>query len=424
MQDSVKAILGIFNRAGFEAYYNGEKCRNELYNAVVQNKHLKTLNTTIITNALPEEIKRIFPRAIENENNKMIFSMEFGNEVIGIESFHKQTYYLKNGNKETFLTIPQIEHVNTLKEDYQRKIFTINCVAQDINDEYHYEDISAYNDMEKGIIRTIDNPKDVFFEFPIRTLQAFTLMSQTGFLIEKNTLKSIHSTMRYLRNMPSELVGKELRKIMTGRYVMQTLKLMHKEGIFNAKCLDEDKKIKIMSPFHECDDTKFDVLKRFRISNEVELELWSVLFEDKKQAYEELNKFHCFSEKEIHTILWLMDNKNLCKKSDNDIGMRKDIYNSIGEYEQQFGIHYLKELIIKSNHIYKMTDVFDTKEKKDKYTKRLMFNLCCRPYFVNQLTWDITDENKEKLIPKLLNTVHYPITDNEVAEFMKQNLGG
>ena len=71
-----------------------------------------------------------------------------------------------------------------------------------------------------------------------------------------------------------------------------------------------------------------------------------------------------------------------------------------------------------------MTDVFDTKEKKDKYTKRLMFNLCCRPYFVNQLTWDITDENKEKLIPKLLNTVHYPITDNEVAEFMKQNLGG
>ena len=88
--------------------------------------------------------------------------------------------------------------------------------------------------MEKGIIRTIDTPKDVFFEFPIRTLQAFTLMSQTGFLIEKNTLKSIHSTMRYLRNMPSELVGKELRKIMTGRYVMQTLKLMHKEGIFNA----------------------------------------------------------------------------------------------------------------------------------------------------------------------------------------------
>ena len=143
MQDSVKAILGIFNRAGFEAYYNGEKCRNELYNVVVQNKHLKTLNTTIITNALPEEIKRIFPRAIENENNKMIFSMEFGNEVIGIESFHKQTYYLKNGNKETFLTIPQIEHVNTLKEDYQRKIFTINCVAQEINDEYHYEDISA-----------------------------------------------------------------------------------------------------------------------------------------------------------------------------------------------------------------------------------------------------------------------------------------
>ena len=34
MQDSVKAILGIFNRAGFEAYYNGEKCRNEFAGSV------------------------------------------------------------------------------------------------------------------------------------------------------------------------------------------------------------------------------------------------------------------------------------------------------------------------------------------------------------------------------------------------------
>jgi len=422
MQDSVKAILNIFSRAGFQAYYDGEKCRNELYNEVVKNKHLKTLHTTIVTNAKPNEIKKIFPRVIEDETNPMIFSMDFGNENINIESFHKQIYYLNNGKKETFLFKPQVEPVDTLKEDFDRKVFTINCVAQDLNEEYHYEGISAYDDMEKGVITTINDSKQVMYEFPIRTLLAFALMSETGFTIDKKVLKNIHSNMRYLRYMPSELVGKTLRKIMTGKYVMQTLKLMHKEGIFNAKCLNGDKKIKIMSPFHDCDETKFDALKRFRISNEVELELWSVLFDNTKEAYKELDKFHCFSEQELNTIIWLMKNRNLCKKSDNDIDMRKDIYNSIGDYEQQFGIHYLKELIIKSNHIYKMTDVFDTKEKKDRYTKRLMFNLCCRPYFVNQLTWETTDENKKKLIPALLNTEHYPVTDEEITAFM-QKLG-
>ena len=52
-----------------------------------------------------------------------------------------------------------------------------------------------------------------------------------------------------------------------------------------------------------------------------------------------------------------------------------------------------------------------------------MFNLCCRPYFVNQITWNISDENKQKLIPKLLNEVNYPVTEDEIKQYIKINLG-
>lgn len=420
MQDTAKAILTIFKNLNFKAYYNGEKCRNELYNDLNRGKHLKAVHTTIVTNALASDIQRIFPHAVVDEHNPMRFFIDFGNENIVIESFHKQTYYLSDGKTETFLAYPQVKHVDTLDEDFERKVFTINCVAQDL-EENNYYGVSAHIDMDKKIIQTIQKDKKVFYEYPIRTLQAFVLMSQTGYTISKDTLKYIRSTMRYLRFMPSELVGKELRKIIVGQYVVETFKLMNKLGIFNSKCLiDNDKKEKILETFHNCSPERFEVLNNFRISKEIEMELWSVLFDSQEQAYKELSKFHCFSEKELHTIMWIMNNQNICE-SKTDIEMRNNIYNSLTDFEKENGIHYLKELIIKLNHIYKIIHKNDIDKKT--LSKKLMFNLCCRPYFVNQITWNISDENKQKLIPKLLNEVNYPVTEDEIKQYIKINLG-
>jgi hypothetical protein len=206
---------------------------------------------------------------------------------------------------------------------------------------------------------------------------------------------------------------------------------MQKIGIFNSKCLvevevDENKterqKEKIMTPFHVGNASQFDVLSKFRISSEIELELWSLLFEDVEIAKAELGKFNCFTDKELNTILWLMNNRNICKVQD-DIEIRKTIYNSISDYEKTEGIHYLKELILMSSHIYKMTDEIDTKEQKKENCKRLMFNLCCRPYFINQLTWDVTDKQKEVLITKLLEEKVYPISDEEISNYILENGG-
>lgn len=428
MQPSAKAVLTVFQNLGFQAYYNGEKCRNELYNELVKGKHLKTLNTTIVTNALPENIKHIFPNAVQDENNEMRFKVEFGNEKMWVESFHTQTYYIKEDKKEQFLSVPVVEHVDTLEEDFIRKVFTINCVAQDI-EENNYYGVSARMDMGNKVIKTIKDSKEVFYEHPIRCLQAFTLMSHTGFSIEKQTLKDIKSTMRYLRYMPCELVGQELRKIIVGNNVIPTLKLMHKIGIFNSKCLvevnadeedSERQKEKILLSFHEGNASRFDILDKFRISNEIELELWSVLFDTPEMAYKELSKFNCFDEKEINTVIWLMKNRDLCN-FDDDMKIRQAIYNSISDFEKEQGIHYLKELIIKVSHIYKMTNEIDSKDIKKEKAKRLLYNLCCRPYFVNQLAWEVAENQKEKLIKKLLTEKVYPVSETDIKKYIEQN---
>ena len=89
MQESAKAILTILNNLKFEAYYNGDKCRNELYNEIYKGKgHLKTFKTTIVTNAKTEEICKFFPNHRVDENNSMIVYVNFANEEFQIESFH------------------------------------------------------------------------------------------------------------------------------------------------------------------------------------------------------------------------------------------------------------------------------------------------------------------------------------------------
>lgn len=245
-------------------------------------------------------------------------------------------------------------------------------------------------------------------------------MSLTGFKIDKEVLKNIKSTMRFLRFMPSEQVGNVLRKIIVGKYASETFKLMQKIGILNSKCLVNNEKQKILLTLQEYEPERFDVLDKFKKSSEIELELWSVLFDNESDAKNELSKFKSFSDLEIHTICWLMKNKNMCEQKD-DFGCRQALYDSITDFEQEQGIHYLKDLILQVNHIYARLHDKEDKNKVKELTKRLFFNLCSRPYFINQLTIDIDDSQKKELIPKLLLAQKYPIDDEMMRKFIEEN---
>ena len=418
MKDTVKAILNIFKNLNCKAYYSGESFRNEIYAEVSGQKHLKPVIPVVIVDTEPENILHTFQYVTQDESNLMLFTVEFGNELIAVECFHSQCYYLNDGKTEEFLSNPIVKRVHTLSDDLKRRCFTVNCMAQDVEENNIFE-YNSRMDMVDGVIKTISNAKDLFMEYPIRTLQAFTLMSQTGFTIDKKVLKDIKSTMRYLRFLPSELVGKELRRIMHGKYVVPTMKLMQSVGIFNSKCLVNGEKVKILTPFHEADDSIFDILTKFKITKDAELEFWSLMFDTSDIAVSELSKFGVFSEKDLNTIQWLMNNKAICDEHDN-ITTRKLMYASINDFERSEGIHYLKELILKLNHTYKILSD-DDKETKEKRLKHLMFNLCCRPYFVNQLTWKISKNKKEKLIPILLEEEVYPFMEEDVNKYIESH---
>jgi len=415
LQKTVKALINVFKTLNYEAYYVGERCRNEIYNKLIKAKKVRNSLSTIATSATKEDIQRIFPNAIANDKNDMIFNIDFGNDNIIVESFHSQQYYISE--EDTFLNIPITKQVDTLEEDFQRRVFTINGVAKNSDDENIFY-LTAQEDLLNKTIKTINKAKEVFHEYPIRCFQAFALMSQTGFDIDKDTLKSIKSNIRYLRYMPSRQVGDELRKIMRGKNAYNTLKIMHTISIFNSKCLYNDVKKKILYSFHTSDISIFDIIDKFTVTKDNELELWSLLFDNAKTAYDELSKFdNAFTDTEINTVVWLMNNKHLLTIQE-PIELRKSIFNSLHDIENREGIHYLKELIVHMNNIYMITS---EDENKQENVDRILFNLCSRPYFINQITWNITDERRTQLLPKLIECTKYPILPTEIEKFMSEN---
>jgi len=124
------------------------------------------------------------------------------------------------------------------------------------------------------------------------------------------------------------------------------------------------------------------------------------------------------NEEEKNIVRWLIENENMYDVQ-TDIDCIKAIKNSIGNYEKDKGIHYIKELITQNNH--KFT-VLHTDEQSKKTAQKIFFWLRARPYFVDQI--DIKNNEikaisnntanvlmtKQHLLDKLMVAKNYPRT--------------
>ena len=439
MQNSVQTILSIFKNMGYKAYISGEKFRNMFLSQQLGVDFPKVQRNTILVSATPEQVRKTFRNHTIDEEKPWLTIVDFANEWFMIESMHTEIYY--NSQTEEYYPNVKIKYTDDITKDFERQVFSINCIAVDGEQHFSYAQHTLL-DINDRIIRLANDNWNVFREYPVRILDMFYLMAVTGFAPEKELLKLAKSNIRYLRFMPANIIGTRLRKIIACKHSQRAFQLMHKLGLFGSRCAcGNDDKQRIVDAWHTKENAMFDILGNFRKSPAIELELWSCLFSTVQEMREELEKFQCFDEKELHTIEWLMNNKGICNQKDNE-GFRFAIYNSIGGYERKQGIHYLKNLILKAIHIYKNTST-DSKDIKKRRSAQIMFNLCARPYFTSQFktvfeelskpkssndkptvlrSLTLTKKEKAMLIPLLLTEKQYPINDVAMIEYYNSTI--
>ena len=178
----------------------------------------------ITTDALPEDVQKIFPKTKATGIRYGTVSIFKGKDTFEVTTFRSDNKYLNHRKPEG------VKFSSNIEEDLKRRDFTINAFAMDyegnIKDIFHGKE-----DLEAKLIRAIGVPDIRFNEDALRMLRAFRFVSKLGFDIETETSQSIQKNILLLKEISNERILMELKKICAYPYHIKALKLLEKSGI-------------------------------------------------------------------------------------------------------------------------------------------------------------------------------------------------
>lgn len=220
----VAIIINQLKKAGYESYIVGGCVRDLILSR-------KTKDWDFTTNAEPEQIQKLFPHSF--------YDNSFGTVGVPVELpmsskksvkviFEITTFRSEHGYTD-FRHPDKISWGKNLKDDLQRRDFTINAMAYDGKDIIDLYD--GAHDLKYKIIRAVGNPQLRFQEDALRMMRAIRIATELSFTVEKNTFDAIKKHAYLLRKISSERIRDELLKIVASDYPSDGIKLLRNCGI-------------------------------------------------------------------------------------------------------------------------------------------------------------------------------------------------
>jgi len=212
-------VVHKLNDSGFEAYFVGGCVRDLLLN-------LRPKDFDIATNALPEQVKKLFRNSRLVGRRFRLAHVYFGREIIEVATFRGKVLGHHTG---------MIMHDNvygTLEEDAWRRDFTINALYYDIKNQSFIDYVGGLKDLDEKIIRVIGDPEKRYHEDPVRMLRALRLSAKLGFALDAEAIKPISHLAGLLQNIPAARIFEETLKWFLGGNSFAAFKLLRQYGLF------------------------------------------------------------------------------------------------------------------------------------------------------------------------------------------------
>jgi len=124
----------------------------------------------------------------------------------------------------------------TLKDDQDRRDFTINALAVSLNEKDYGKLIDPFDgvsDIKKGILRTPLEPLQTFSDDPLRMMRAIRFASQLGFTIEQKTFQAIKDEADRISIVSQERITDELVKIIDSPIPSIGFDLLYQSGLLH-----------------------------------------------------------------------------------------------------------------------------------------------------------------------------------------------
>ena len=281
----VLKTLKTLEKKGFEVYIVGGAVRDLLMNK-------QTYDWDFTTNAKPEQIQKMFPESFYDNKfgtvgitaEELVEQFKLTNypfkkegikpkEVFEITTFRSEASYSDRRHPD------KVFWGKTLKEDLQRRDFTINAMAIKVKSKKLkvksckiIDPFNGQKDIEKRLIRTVGKADQRFSEDALRMMRAIRIASQLSFILEEKTLKAIKRNAFLIKKISKERVRDELLKILASNYPTDGIKLLFTSGLLEHIMPELIKTKKVKQAGHHTKDVwnhSLDSLKECPSSNPI-----------------------------------------------------------------------------------------------------------------------------------------------------------
>ncbi|MGA2191259.1 MAG: polynucleotide adenylyltransferase PcnB [Steroidobacteraceae bacterium] len=242
-------VLYRLKEAGYQGFLVGGAVRDLLLGITPK-------DFDVATNALPDEVRRLFRNCRLIGRRFRLAHVHFGQEIIEVATFRAAAAPERedaedDGDEEAaarapastaedsthraFDTSGRILRDNiygTIEEDVWRRDFTANGLYYNIDDFSIWDFVDGVSDVRARRLKLIGDPETRYREDPVRMLRAVRFAAKLDFSIESATEQLIPRLAHLLDGVPAARLFDECLKLFLAGFGVKSFRLLQQYGLF------------------------------------------------------------------------------------------------------------------------------------------------------------------------------------------------
>ena len=219
----VFAIVEKLRAAGRYAWIVGGCVRDSLLGKAVA-------DWDVATEARPNELMKIFPRAIPTGLQHGTVTLVLGGHHYEITTLRGETTYSDGRRPDA------VHFVEEIESDLARRDFAINAIAVDPQSGQLIDPFGGRTDLDAKVIRAVGKAFERFSEDGLRVLRAARFSATLEFDLAPETFAAIAPTLDTFRKVSAERVRDEWVKTMKAKRPSRAFDVMRESGILGVSC--------------------------------------------------------------------------------------------------------------------------------------------------------------------------------------------
>ena len=210
--------------AGFRALFAGGCVRDTLLGH-------EAADYDVATDASPDEVRRVFPRAIGVGESFGVMLVRHGGRSVEVATFRADGSYA-DGRR------PEGVRFTDDREDALRRDFTVNGMFEDPETGEVIDHVGGRADLEARILRAIGDAAARMQEDRLRTLRAARFAARFGLSIDPATEEAVRRFAGDLAAVSRERIGNEVRRMLAHPSRARAVELVDRLGLAPSVLLE------------------------------------------------------------------------------------------------------------------------------------------------------------------------------------------